>query len=239
MRWLLVLVVACHTPAAAPAPGPKPEPEGFDNVTVLAALSRDQLVATMETIKASTGLDCTECHDRTDYSSDDKPTKLRAREMLRMVDAINTRSFGGRVAVTCWTCHRGARRPGTRTIAPLSQFPTELTAATFTHLPPAAFDQPAEQVFVDIHQLAGSTAKQLGLIMQWFTQELGVTCSFCHDESDYAADSPHKRRAREMLDMVVGLGKDFYEIDKNPIMCGTCHGGDHVPATVPSVAAPK
>ena len=37
------------------------------------------------------------------------PLKNRARQIIRMVNAINEANFGGRPFVTCYTCHRGSR----------------------------------------------------------------------------------------------------------------------------------
>jgi hypothetical protein len=45
------------------------------------------------------------------WDRDDKAAKQIAREMMRMVLDINTRQFGGRMVVTCNTCHRGATIP--------------------------------------------------------------------------------------------------------------------------------
>lgn len=53
-----------------------------------------------------------------DFASDDKAMKLKAREMLRMVGAINGTYLADlpqrrepNVRVTCVTCHRGVARP--------------------------------------------------------------------------------------------------------------------------------
>jgi hypothetical protein len=37
--------------------------------------------------------------------------KIRARAMVKMVNAINEANFGGRPFVTCYTCHRGSQKP--------------------------------------------------------------------------------------------------------------------------------
>ena len=63
-----------------------------------------------------------------DFASDEKRTKVVAREMMRMVGAINERldSLPGRptplLNVTCGTCHRGVSRP-----VPLSNIIEETT----------------------------------------------------------------------------------------------------------------
>jgi hypothetical protein len=50
-----------------------------------------------------------------DFPSDAKPEKHAAREMLRMVHAVNadyvSKVNPHRQEVTCWTCHRGQTVP--------------------------------------------------------------------------------------------------------------------------------
>jgi hypothetical protein len=79
----------------------------------------------MRNITAGLGVRCQHCHvgeeglplERFDFASDEKRTKLVAREMLRMVQEINRRldSLPGRgvsgLQFTCETCHRGVSRP--------------------------------------------------------------------------------------------------------------------------------
>ena len=55
--------------------------------------------------------------DKFDFTTDQKRTKVVAREMMKMVQEVNRRldSLPGRpslaVPVTCNTCHRGTSRP--------------------------------------------------------------------------------------------------------------------------------
>jgi hypothetical protein len=71
------------------------------------------------------GVRCDYCHVQTSpdvaktpsnvggwaFDKDDKPQKRTAREMMRMVIALNAASFHGESRVTCYTCHRGAPQP--------------------------------------------------------------------------------------------------------------------------------
>jgi photosynthetic reaction center cytochrome c subunit len=100
---------------------------GPKNLKVLPAnLSRDSVVKIMRYEFASgLGVSCSFCHgrpnipfDSIDYASDERPTKLLAREMFRMMNRINTEllpAIPGRSAppmqLQCITCHRGATRP--------------------------------------------------------------------------------------------------------------------------------
>jgi hypothetical protein len=105
----LMLRLGCLGAQAQQRPGPPRTPKN------LQVLPKDtpmpQLIAKMRLIAASLGVKCAFCHVRGDFASDAKPTKQVARRMLRMVDAINRQNFGGRPEVSCYTCHRGARRP--------------------------------------------------------------------------------------------------------------------------------
>src|SRR6185295_5285100 len=66
---------------------------------------------TMAFIANSLGVTCAHCHAATEYVSDDKPNKQKARDMILMTRAINAEQFGGRPVVTCQTCHNGRAVP--------------------------------------------------------------------------------------------------------------------------------
>ena len=62
------------------------------------------------------GLNCVFCHvpeSLQDWKkfADDVPRKRIARSMIAMVNTINKTNFGGRAAVTCYSCHHGNERP--------------------------------------------------------------------------------------------------------------------------------
>ena len=91
---------------------------------------------------------------------------------------------------------------------------------------------------------AGISSKQLTRIMvDGFTDDLGVSCNFCHAENkdthkpDYASDEkPEKEIARAMMRMTIGINRQYFEL-KTPmigdsvlaITCGTCHHGQPRP----------
>jgi hypothetical protein len=97
------------------------------------------VIGQMRNITTALGVRCQYCHigeeglplERFDFASDTKRTKRAAREMLRMVQAING-DFLPRVPerpdtslqVTCMTCHRGVTRP-----VPLSTLLIDAAAA--------------------------------------------------------------------------------------------------------------
>jgi photosynthetic reaction center cytochrome c subunit len=102
--------------SSAPAPQssdskPKTAGETFKNIQVLNAIRQDELFPSMRYITAALGVRCDFCHAPDHFEKDDKPEKARAREMMKMMFAINNDNFKGRRQVTCYTCHRGNEHP--------------------------------------------------------------------------------------------------------------------------------
>ena len=128
LGWRRTIIVAIGTACAcllgvvpasgqtAPPQKPQMAEEVFKNVQVLKGISVNEFMGTMGFFSASLSLNCTDCHvsdssgDWGKYA-DDTPLKRTARRMILMVNALNKNSFGGRRAVTCYSCHRGTTRP--------------------------------------------------------------------------------------------------------------------------------
>src|SRR6185503_13723578 len=118
--WMLVSVsVSGQARPAAQAAGAQQaqlSEQAFKNVTVLKGIPVREFMNTMGFFAASLGLNCTDCHggasasDWANYAID-TPLKNQARRMIETVNAINKNNFGGRRAITCFTCHRGSQRP--------------------------------------------------------------------------------------------------------------------------------
>ena len=119
--------IAC---ALSQAPGKWP-PDSLMNVRVIPRTTPVMdVVGVMRNFTSALGVRCQFCHvgqegqplERFDFVSDQKRTKLTARQMMLMVQEINRRvdTLPGRAAngvqVSCMTCHRGVSRP-----IPLSQ----------------------------------------------------------------------------------------------------------------------
>lgn len=119
---LAVLILAGAVPAAGQIP------DTFTNLQVLPAhTSKSELVGIMRGYAGSLHVRCLYCHvgekdDLTgaDFASDEKETKRVAREMMRMVKAINgdflpkTGRDPAKIApVHCVTCHHGLLKPQT------------------------------------------------------------------------------------------------------------------------------
>jgi len=95
---------------------PKTAGEAFKNVQVLKRAPADQWFDTMAFIAGSLGVTCDHCHSSKFETDEGNPKKLKAREMMRMVDRINQDQFGGEVVVNCYTCHRGNAKPESKQI---------------------------------------------------------------------------------------------------------------------------
>ncbi len=85
------------------------------NIKILSGLPESQLIPVMNLMGASLGVRCSYCHvnkdSKWDFVADEKPEKLTAREMIKMVLAINKTNFRGNTEVSCFTCHRGRTGP--------------------------------------------------------------------------------------------------------------------------------
>jgi hypothetical protein len=123
----LFLAAATHGIAfgQVAAPPPASPPPHFKNLKVFPAdIPRAQLIGTMKGFTQALGVRCTFCHVGTegqplstyDFASDAKPEKEIARAMLRMVGDLNGRVLPAipglkDAKVTCYTCHRGDKKP--------------------------------------------------------------------------------------------------------------------------------
>ena len=83
----------------------------YKNIQVLKSVPADQLISTMQFISASLGVQCSYCHVQEQFDKDDKKPKQIARDMMRMMLAIDKNSFAGNREVTCYSCHRGSPNP--------------------------------------------------------------------------------------------------------------------------------
>ena len=124
-RYLPTAVFAvglCTTSAAAQWP-----PDSLTNLQVLPKdIETRELVGMMASFTRALGVRCQFCHvgeermplSEFDFAADEKPTKEKARVMLRMVQHINNEHLAEldersdpAIEVTCATCHHGVRQP--------------------------------------------------------------------------------------------------------------------------------
>lgn len=128
-RWVVAVGVA-----VAMIPGARGEvaaqlPDEFTNLKHFREdIGQRELVNYMRGAAIGLGVRCTFCHvgeegqpfSTYDFASDEKATKLKAREMFRMVEHINGEVLAvlpertdPNLEVSCVTCHSGRSRPST------------------------------------------------------------------------------------------------------------------------------
>jgi photosynthetic reaction center cytochrome c subunit len=142
--------------------------EVFKNVQILKGIPVNQFMDTMGFFAASLGLNCVYCHvseslENWDRFADDVPRKRMARSMMLMVNDINKTKFGGRRALTCYSCHRGAETP--RVIPSLAdQYGVPAEDPNLVEIVPDAPKGPtADQILDKYIQAAGGAQKLAAL----------------------------------------------------------------------------
>jgi hypothetical protein len=131
-KTLLIILVICSAiiglkALAQQAPGQKPMDEKPTNLKVLPkTISHDDLMKIMHGYCKALGVHCTECHamaagstqdhPQMDFASDANAKKNTARDMIKMVNAINGKYLGkidnGMLEqINCVTCHNGHTKP--------------------------------------------------------------------------------------------------------------------------------
>jgi hypothetical protein len=111
-------------------------------------------------MRASLGVGCTHCHvDFDHFESDANRVKQTAREMMRMVEALNRERFEGERRVTCNTCHRGQPRPSAP--LPFASIATSPTGAARAVKPaPPTTPPTVDQIFDAYLRATGGVAAQ-------------------------------------------------------------------------------
>jgi hypothetical protein len=96
-------------------------------------------------------------------------------------------------------------------------------------------NEPAEKVFQNLKYLTNTRASVLLNIMEvGYSRGLGVTCTHCHVETDFASDDKRpKRAAREMAAMHRMVNQQLAKMEdlesNRAINCSTCHRGEAIP----------
>lgn len=172
---VLAVALAAGFGAAAAA-----QPEPPKNLQVFPKeISRQELIGEMRQFAFALGVACTHCHGTeeqtgrdlrgVDFSLDIKPTKAKAREMLRMTEEINSKLLSRIPAsdldlrVRCFTCHSGLALPETIEARVLRKIEAEGLAAAVEdyravreeEYGSAAYnflEQPLVEVAADLHK---------------------------------------------------------------------------------------
>ena len=148
----------------AAAPGVKTADKAFMNIEVLGAIPADQLLPAMRYITVALGVRCDYCHVQDNFESDEKPAKKRAREMMKMMFAIDNGYFNGHRAVTCYTCHRGAAKaanmPALADLAPAADAPKPANPPTAASAQASTLPSADEIIGKYVQALGGEAAIQ-------------------------------------------------------------------------------
>lgn len=128
-RWAAIGIAVLLSPWTTDQAAAQWPPDSLTNLQVLPEdIAFRDLMDTMAGFTRALGVRCSHCHvgeegarlSTYDFAADDKALKTKAREMLRMVRAINDLHLAELVerstppvAVECFTCHRGTRTPRT------------------------------------------------------------------------------------------------------------------------------
>jgi photosynthetic reaction center cytochrome c subunit len=212
----IVLAKSVIKAAIPPAPYPLPADGGplagqtYQNVKVLGGVSTERfnhLMAEISQWVAPPEQGCAYCHNPENMASDEKYTKVVARRMLQMTQAINSTwsAHVQKVGVTCYTCHRGNGVPQYKwALSPGAPNPNSILGnrhgqnelspdAGYSDLPTTGF---ADYLYGSNNiRNYGTTAlpptdgsgtsvqnaeKTYGLMMH-ISKSLGVNCTYCHN----------------------------------------------------------
>jgi photosynthetic reaction center cytochrome c subunit len=201
-----------------PAPYPLPPDGGptaaqtYQNVQVLGGVSAERFNHAMAAITqwVSPEQGCNYCHNPENMASDEKYTKVVARNMLRMTLAVNSTwsTHTKATGVTCYTCHRGnpvpayvwARTPATPAMAVRGQKRGQNTPdpnVGYASLPTSVFEDylggNAKSVRVASNSaypgwnpgVGTKTAEGSYGIMMHVSKALGVNCTYCHNSQSF------------------------------------------------------
>jgi hypothetical protein len=218
---------AAHRIWQNPPPGnpqdDKKAEEVYKNIQIFKGLPASRIMGAMQFFARSLGVKCDHCHIQGQFDKDEKPTKLTARKMYKMVRFATDKGAKG---ASCYMCHAGHTQP-----EPSPDMTPEKMEAMMKQ---ADKDQrPVEQAFKNIQVLKGLKAGRLMMTMQLFTKALGVQCTHCHVQADFSKDDqPAKQTARQMLTMVGGMTTEFFN-GQPTVNCFTCHKGQVKPVAFP------
>jgi len=96
-----------------------------------------------------------------------------------------------------------------------------------------------DDVFTNVQALKGIGVDDFMLTMGIMSAAVGSDCVGCHpsagtDHVDWALDTPRKRTARRMVQMVTALNRDSFN-GRQVVTCWTCHRGRDRPVTTPTL----
>ncbi len=231
LALLCLLLAGAAEPQAreqSKQPDNRPAGEVYKNLQLFQKMPASQLDRVMETLNKMLGVECTHCHIQDQWAREDVEAKQTARKMFRMIGAIAEEHFDGKFKVACWTCHRGSTEPST-SWPEGTPFPAVPDPSPFVQE-----DKPAGEVYKNIKVFNRMPARRLETVMRVMRLALGVECSHCHVEGDWASDEKEpKQTVRKMFAMRGAIQRTHFE-GENKLSCWTCHRGSTKPETSPA-----
>jgi len=106
MRFLVTALFALIANIQSPASDPT-------NLKILKVTTGAEVNQIMRTFTSGLGVQCSYCHVKNNFASDDIPKKEAARRMIQLTQKINADFLDRRMHVSCYTCHRGEMEPRT------------------------------------------------------------------------------------------------------------------------------
>src|SRR5205823_13751119 len=94
--------------------------------------------------------------------------------------------------------------------------------------------QMVEDVFKNVQVLKGIPVDEFMGTMGLFSAALSMCCAECHDTAKWDADTPRKRIARRMVEMVNGINRTSFG-GRQVVTCWTCHRGRDRPVVTQNV----
>ena len=162
------------------------------------------------------------------------PQKKEINVKLRCQRILGTLGMAVVCLTVAGTAQDQAGRPGGQTAPNAQVQPVDQGTAA---KPPMS-----EQFFKNVQVLKGIPVDQFLGTMGFIAASLSVNCTECHLAggrgmiTDYAADTPRKQKARQMMLMVKAINQTSFG-GGHRVTCWTCHRSDTQPPETPSLAA--
>jgi hypothetical protein len=153
----------------------------------------------MDGFNQALGVTCEHCHVKDQWRDESRPALATARNMVRMVDALNAGALRDIGEIGCATCHGGQPRPSRQPRAALddelARWPADLAAAP-----------DSQKITMAVYNVA-----------------LGVTCDHCHT-SDWKQMT---RAAMKLVPEMTRMFDEFpkYMPAGARTQCWMCHKG--------------
>ena len=203
-RWLCCMMLLFCAGCAGHNAQTRPAERVYRNIEALRGLPAREIEPMMQTLNRALGVECTHCHVAEQWHDASKPAFAIARNMMRMVQTLNTEHLQHTKGVSCWTCHAGQTRP--------ERMPPEKFSAELEKWPEAL----------------ANAEEGMKLTMAVYGAALGVSCEYCHVANDWQART---RPAYQMVSVMNGMFEVFPKFmpASARTQCWMCHKGSTTP----------